>query len=69
MQRNVLCNLLQFVWTETANADGNDRVDMRLALTCEQFVSVSMCRMLSANIYYMNGILTIFLFTDTHSVR
>ena len=50
MQRNVLCNLLQFVWTETANAYGNDRVDMRLALTCEQIVSVSTCCILCASI-------------------
>ena len=38
--RNFLCDLLDFVWSKTASKDPN-RVDMRVAMTKEQLLSVS----------------------------
>ena len=39
--RRFLCDLLDFVWSETESKDDPDRVDMRVAMTKEQLLSVS----------------------------
>ena len=51
-QMSILCELLDFVWNQTDTTSNSGRVDMRLTLTIEQLVEVSIYNVYTLNEQY-----------------
>lgn len=51
-QMSILCELLDFVWNQTDTTSNSGRVDMRLTLTNEQLVEVSIYNVYTLNEQY-----------------
>lgn len=50
-QLSLLSELLSFVWDKTSNVGNSDRVDMRLTLSDDQFIAVSIVLRLLSGVY------------------